>query len=57
MGTKRDRRIRVVPVKRQQPDLKLLARVLIELAIAEENRAAEEAKPKPGGSSRKGRAA
>ena len=38
-GRRQQRRIKVTAIRRDQPDLKRLARVLIALAIAEEHRA------------------
>jgi hypothetical protein len=46
-----NRRLRIIPIPRKEPDLKLLAQALI--ALVEEQRAAEPKAPKP--KPRKGR--
>lgn len=47
-GRKKERRIVVEPVRRKEPDLRRLARVLIELAIAAENdEASQDDRPAP----------
>lgn len=47
----KDRTIRIIPIRRKQPDLKLLAQALIAL-VEEQRQKEQETKPKPKGGQR-----